>query len=515
MLKRILCAWFPNWPIHRLVVQQPEFSGKPVVLYVRDSRQRQIVTACSSAAAKRGVRLDMPLVDAATLITSKHFFVQPHDPAADHAALAQLCDWCNQFSPLVSLDLPDSLYFDLAGVTHLYGDEPALTTYVARAIHAKGYRPRLAIADTPSAAWAAAHFSDSPLTIVPPSAPQALFHLPVAALRLPKATLKKLDRLGIHHIQQLADLPRASLPSRIGKETLDRLDYLTGNKLETICNFNRPPTFEQKWLLEHATAHWETIKHIVRTLLERLARQLQRHGHGTHKLAIRFDCAKKQTMSIKIGLYRVSSHPEHFVRLAEMQLDSVRLPSAVECVTVVAGDTEPLEQRQHSLFMHDNRADSREFADLVERLSSRLNADRVVRALPVDDWQSEKAFRYRSLTQDKTEAGRVSEAKLSGHARQDSSLINASSFHCRPLRMFFPPQPIDVSTVPDGSPARFHFQGEQRIANYWGPERLETAWWRGACVKRDYYRVETETASRFWLFRRLDDDHWFLQGCFD
>jgi hypothetical protein len=34
-------------------------------------------------------------------------------------------------------------------------------------------------------------------------------------------------------------------------------------------------------------------------------------------------------------------------------------------------------------------------------------------------------------------------------------------------------------------------------------------------VQRDYYRVETTTGKRFWLFRRLPDGNWFLQGVFD
>ena len=32
---------------------------------------------------------------------------------------------------------------------------------------------------------------------------------------------------------------------------------------------------------------------------------------------------------------------------------------------------------------------------------------------------------------------------------------------------------------------------------------------------RDYYRVETAGGQRFWLFRRLDDARWFLQGTFE
>jgi hypothetical protein len=34
-------------------------------------------------------------------------------------------------------------------------------------------------------------------------------------------------------------------------------------------------------------------------------------------------------------------------------------------------------------------------------------------------------------------------------------------------------------------------------------------------VGRDYYRVATTTGRRFWLFRRLGDGEWFVQGVFE
>ncbi len=57
--------------------------------------------------------------------------------------------------------------------------------------------------------------------------------------------------------------------------------------------------------------------------------------------------------------------------------------------------------------------------------------------------------------------------------------------------------------------------GEHIIRGYWGPERIETGWWREAVVERDYFRVETNTGQRFWLFRQNDSGQWFLHGEFE
>ena len=79
------------------------------------------------------------------------------------------------------------------------------------------------------------------------------------------------------------------------------------------------------------------------------------------------------------------------------------------------------------------------------------------------------------------------------------------------------PSPIQVLAVfPAGAPCRFVWLGrEYTVRRSWGPERIETGWWRGHDVQRDYYTVETHLGTRLWLFRRHEDKHWFLHGCFD
>jgi len=90
-------------------------------------------------------------------------------------------------------------------------------------------------------------------------------------------------------------------------------------------------------------------------------------------------------------------------------------------------------------------------------------------------------------------------------------------FAHRPLRMFPRPIPIQVVTVvPSGMVQRFHGAGvDQAVVRCQGPERIETGWWRGADIQRDYFMVETSQGTRWWIFQRLDDGRWFLHGCFD
>lgn len=63
-------------------------------------------------------------------------------------------------------------------------------------------------------------------------------------------------------------------------------------------------------------------------------------------------------------------------------------------------------------------------------------------------------------------------------------------------------------------PPRIRIAGVfERITRAWGPERIESDWWKGRPVCRDYYRVETQRGQWLWVFRD-DAGQWFVQGRF-
>jgi protein ImuB len=164
-------------------------------------------------------------------------------------------------------------------------------------------------------------------------------------------------------------------------------------------------------------------------------------------------------------------------------------------------------------------------AALVDRLATRLGSENVVRPVRVSDPQPEAAFRYVSLVGSTTSRrrGKAEAATPAPPAEQDAP---------RPISLW-PPQALVVVCAAEGPPARFHWQGEEhRVVQAWGPERIETGWWRwtrhapplarraseGTAtprICRDYYRVETDRGAHLWLFRQRTDGRWFCHGSFD
>jgi protein ImuB len=44
------------------------------------------------------------------------------------------------------------------------------------------------------------------------------------------------------------------------------------------------------------------------------------------------------------------------------------------------------------------------------------------------------------------------------------------------------------------------------------PERIEAGWWSGTDTRRDYYLAMSPEGGRWWLYKDVDRDQWYLHG---
>ena len=76
----------------------------------------------------------------------------------------------------------------------------------------------------------------------------------------------------------------------------------------------------------------------------------------------------------------------------------------------------------------------------------------------------------------------------------------------RPVWLLAEPQPLEGGERP-------RYEGLLEIEE--GPERIESGWWDGHDVRRDYYVARTPAGARLWIFReRRAPGGWFLHGVF-
>jgi nucleotidyltransferase/DNA polymerase involved in DNA repair len=346
--------------------------------------------------------------------------------------------------------------------------------------------------------------SPGPVVVPPCGQREALSPLPVEALRLSPAVVQMLHRLDVRRVGQLLDLPRAALPSRFGNEILHRIDQALGHIPELLIPEPIPEPVEAAREFEPETDDWQVIEAVCERLLEQIVERLQHGQRGIRRL----ECSLRTTageVPLSVGLLQPSASVPHLMSLVRLYCERLRIEGEISALIVRAAEVVPLEFCQTQLFDAETGADRwRAFPGLIERLSNRLGEKAVLRPRLWPDAQPEYAYRFEPWLGQK-----VSAVPPDASPGNDERRPRPPCLKSRPVAV-----PV-LSLVPDGPPQRFVWQEEWHdIAYCWGPERIETGWWRCRDVRRDYYLVESTSGKRFWLFRAVRDGNWFLHGTF-
>ena len=520
----------------------------------------------------------MPLAEAKSLLRrgATTFHILPHDPTADLYTLQQLADWMDCFSPLVGLetdtDRPESILLDVTGLAHLFGSEEKLADDVQQFCKQLGYHPRTSIANTVGLAWAGSRWgiSDfkSQISELQTNGPDGS-HLPIEALRLQSSTIETLHQLGLQTVGQLLLLPRRDLTARFGNEIINRIDQMLGTTTEPIIARRPPPEYYAEQLLNAPTHHRKTIEVIISQLTQQICHELSAAQRGALQWTFRLFHGTPLPLKFYVSLFQPTATPEHVMQLALMQLEqalghplqsqkkstkqkrkrkrssAIRLPGGgrleVHEITVSVTSSVLLAHRQRKLFDENPRLDQQALAHLINRLSGRLGRHHVVYPTLNSGAQPEYAFQLRPLVNPHRRTPR----------RTDNTRAKPSSHvMARPLKLFQPaiqlhvakPKPVRSTGFsqnstsssspipPEGGTTNtathsinsLTFQTQDntavvsdfQIKNSWGPERIETGWWRGRTTRRDYWRIETEKGNQFWIYRDLRTRKWFLHGEF-
>jgi protein ImuB len=459
----------------------------------------------------------MPLAEALSI--NPGLSVHEQDAEADLRALEELTKLGQRYSPIVGIEegpTPQSLLLDLTGCAACFGGEDQLLERAERDFAEQGWVVRLAIADTLGAAWGLSRYVAKPCLVPPGATEPALAPLPTAALRLPSETLDLLAALGVKRVRDLMALPRDGLASRFGSLVLRRLDQALGRLPEVLIPHRFLPEVQAGLNFDYPTDRLEVLHQVLDQLTEEIYQALRRRNWGARQVKCTLYHEAAPPVTVEVGLYRPSRCPRYLATLVRTRLEQVRLAEPICAMRLSVPMAETLPETQGEMF-DSGRYDEESLHLLIDRLSSRLGREAVARPLLIPDPQPEFTYRFEPLVRCEGRGVRVEGRGTRDKKKKPLPLPRPSSLAPRPLTLWPQPVPVEALAVtPDGPPLRFRWAGADfQVARWWGPERIETGWWRGDDVRRDYYVVTTHLGSRFWLYRRHDDGRWFLHGCFD
>jgi protein ImuB len=460
------------------------------------------LVAVDASAAALGLAPGLSLADARVRVPD--LAVADHDPHADARLLARLADACDRYTPMVATDLFDGLTLDITGCAHLFGGEAGMAADLDRL--AAHWRVTVvhAFADTPEAAQALARHGDGGGDVTA---------LPVVALRCDEETATALVRAGLRTIGDLADRPTAPLAARFGEATTDRLARLLGRTDSRITPRRPPPALRFERRFAEPIARTGDVLTAIADLADEAVTEMEERGRGGRCFAVRLFRSDGELRDLTIETSQPTRDAALIRRLFDERIEALADPIdpgfGFDLVRLALPVLEPLAPTQ--LELEGGAVSDDELAALVDRLSTRLGPARVQRLAPRDTHIPEQAV--------------LALPAIEAPAPAPWPASPAGEPPLRPIHLFDPPQPIEVTAAafPDGPPKHFRWRRTSHsVTRYDGPERIAAEWWTrddNAGLTRDYYRIEDVRGRRFWLFRHglyreTDRPRWYVHGVF-
>jgi protein ImuB len=394
---------------------------------------------------------------------------------------------------------PDGLLLEVKGSLHLFNGADGLIRAFNRDCNTIGVESSIALAPTPLAALVAARVGKPFVVTNKAQLVGKLTSVPLEPLRWPDDVVERLARMGVRTIGQALRLPRAGFARRFGPAQLSELDRLTGRNADLRHHFQPRERFRRRRELTYEMENTATILAALAPLLADLGNFLEARQCGVTELECRL--LHRHAPPSRCVL-RLSAPLADVARLAELlgeRLNALVLPEPVRSCELRSGlpvlrvlSCDPLWQPGEY-----GGAAGPESPQLVERLRARLGHESVYGLQMLPGHRPENAWS-------------VSEPRLGngpGPALRSQKLVSPWAAFRRPLWLLRAPQLLEEI---EGAPRR---RGSLRF--FGDVERIETGWWDGGEIGRDYYTVFDIYGVQLWIFRERADPHrWFLHGVF-
>jgi protein ImuB len=440
------------------VLRQRADADSPLAL-LGGPAQRRVLQAVNPAARALGLRPGQSLIAAQAL--SQNFATADYDPVAIERWQQLLAAWAYGFSAQVSLHYPRCVLLEIHSCLGLFGPWPRFEARLRKELSALGFRHRITAAPNPAAARALANAHDGLVAMDTVTMRQALDQLPVQHLGFSREAATAFARMGLRDLARILAQPRDSLSRRFPSEVLLQLDQLLGIR-PLALDFHRPPdVFDQRIELNFDVESHQALLFPLRRLTSDLAAYLAGRDSGVQRFVLYLEHRAMADSQVQVGLLNAEREATLLFELTRGRLEQLQLPAPVLAVRLVARELPSFSPAHRQLF-DERPQQSLPWEQLRERLRARLGDDAVHGLGARADHRPEHAW-----------------------TPCVSAPLPVSGL--RPGWLLAEPQPLRDSTL-------------QILA---GPERIESGWWDGADVRRDYYLVQMRSGQRGWAFRAV------------
>jgi protein ImuB len=319
-------------------------------------------------------------------------------------------------------------------------------------------------------------------------------------LHWPEEELLRLSSMGVTTLGELLRLPRAGIARRLGPERLWQLDRLTGARSDLRRMLALPERFSECIDPDYETADRERLLAMLAPVLTRLEEFLRERQRGVMTLRLMLHHRRTAPVSCILRCVVPEYRAARFAALLSARLESLLLGEPVRRMELTAGRVRRFVANSAVLWApgeHGGDATSAQAPEFLQTLMARLGEQAVYGLAPVDEHRPERQYRHVPPAVSSSKTSSVAQAHMP-----------------RPLGLMTEPLPLESVCDAAGHVRQLRYAG-RAITLVSGPERIESGWWDGADVARDYYVARTIDGGQWWIFRECGAARrWFVHGCF-
>jgi len=456
--------------------------------------------ARASAPAPASAPASPPPVNTAPRST-KHLwyavmFPELQETAQSAALLQHLCLHAQRFTSLVSIEMPNALLLEIKGSVQLFGSIAELHAGIDAAWSRLKLTARSATAPSTLAALWFARAGKRVLIENPGLLAGELAELPLACTSWDAERLRTLRAMGVTRVGELLRLPRAGLARRLTPAAVLDLDIALARQAAPRRAFVPRERFRERCDFEMEVETSAYLQKALEPLLGRCAQFLRERQAGVQALELRLRHRARPATRVRLGLASVTSEQRRLMDVLAQKLSGLELKAPALSMELRSGTLQPLSAGSLDAFAQRGSAGGRDTVpQLVERLRARLGEAAVYGICSIPEHRPEAAWQ------------RILKLRL------DSTLVS-----CRILREMANqgmPRPVWLLDEPVMLCAA-DVQQLQRggLILEEGPERIESGWWDGKGVARDYYIARQTGGLRRWIFQERQSKCWYLHGVF-
>ncbi|GAC1308022.1 MAG: DNA polymerase Y family protein [Steroidobacteraceae bacterium] len=409
--------------------------------------------------------------------------------------LQRLALRAQHFTSFVSIDRPNALLLEIKGSIKLFGSLSTLHAQIDAAWNALRMQARSAIAPSALAALWFARAGKSLCIEDAALLPGRLAEVPIECTCWHPEWLHTLRAMGVTRLGELLRLPRSGLSRRLSPAAVVDLDIAFARQAAPRGAVILRKRFYERCDFE---AEIDTVIYLQRALeplVERCARFLRERQAGLQMMELRLFHRSIPATRVRVKWASITSEQRRLKEVLNEKLTRLPLAAPVRSMEMRSGVLQSLSADSLDAFKGLSGGVRDTVPQLVERLRARLGEDAVYGVCPVPEHRPEAAWQ------------RVHELALNSATFSRNSSLN-------PVGRSEMPRPVWLLSEPVFLAADRRLLYQKGLIVEQGPERIESGWWDGKGVARDYYIVRQLQGAKCWIFQQRRTQEWYLHGLF-